>query len=65
MGCTCSGEIELMSVWIKVGAVVLVVAVVIPVLMIGILARQRRYELKEVRRHSRVRRLWPLRARKQ
>lgn len=55
----------MMSVWIKVGAVVLVVAVVIPVLMIGILARQRRDELKEVRRHSRGRRLWPLRTRKQ
>lgn len=55
----------MMSVWIKVGAVVLVVAVVLPVLMIGILARQRRYELKGVRRHSRGRRLWPLRTRKQ
>ncbi len=55
----------MMSVWIKVGAVVLVVAMVIPALMIGIHARQRRYEIKEVRRHSRGRRLWPLRTRKQ
>lgn len=55
----------MMSVWIKVGAVVLVATVAIAALMIGILARQRRYELKEVRRHSRGRRLWPLRTRKQ
>ncbi len=55
----------MMSVWITVSAVVLLGAVAILALMTGILARQRRRELKEVRRDNRVRRLWPLRARKQ
>ena len=53
----------MMSVGIKVSAVVLLGALVILALMTGILARQRRYELKEARRDNRARRLWPLRAR--
>lgn len=55
----------MMSVGIKVSAVVLLGAVVILALMTGILARQRRRELKEARRDNRARRLWPLRTRKQ
>ncbi len=55
----------MMSVWITVSAVVLLGAVVILALMTGVLARQRMRELIEARRLNRVRRLWPLRARKQ